>query len=88
MLEAIPADEVDLDGRALAVRYKAQPDRPDLLVVDITAHSAEGTPTYVRRAETILIAVREPMSADAMRARVEGEAERRHIGRVAWIREA
>ena len=88
MLEAIPADEVDLDGRALAVRYKAQPDRPDLLVVDITAHSAEGTPTYVRRAETILIAVREPMSADAMRARVEGEAVRRRIDRVAWIREA
>lgn len=88
MLDAIRADEVDLDGRALAVRYREQQDRPDLLVVDITAHSAEGEEDYVRRAEVVLITVREAMSADAMHARVEGECERRRIGRVAWIREA
>jgi hypothetical protein len=56
--------------------------------VSVTAHAIEGEPTQVRRSELALVVIAEPMTRDAMHARVEIEAERRGIERVAWIEEA
>lgn len=81
-------DDADLTGRALEVRYREEPGNPDLLVVSITARAVEGGPAYVRRWETVLVAAEELMSEDAMHARVEAEAARRDVRRVAWTREA
>jgi hypothetical protein len=44
MLEAISADEVERHGRALAVRYRKDRDRADLLVVSIAIHDVDGSP--------------------------------------------
>ena len=88
MLEAIRADEVELEGRALAVRYKEEPGQPGRVVVDITAHATEGGPDFIRRCELALVVVSERMSREAMRARVQAEARRRAIRRVAWVRES
>ena len=82
-----PADATDLNGRALEVRYRSDAGRSDLLVVSIAVRSVEGEPAYVRRWESILVVAEERMSEDAMHARVEAEAARREIGRVAWTRE-
>ena len=87
MLEAIPAAEVALAGEALEVRYRAAPGRPGLLTVSVLAHAVEGGPDHVRRSELTLVVMDERMSREAMRARVEAEARRRAIGRVAWIEE-
>ena len=87
MLETIRADEVQLEGRALAVRYKDEPDQPDLVVVDITAYATEGGPDFIRRGELVLIVMGQCMSKEAMRARVQAEARWRTIRRVAWIKE-
>jgi hypothetical protein len=88
MLEPIPAAEVGLDGEALEVRYRAAPGRPGLLTVTVLAHAVEGGPDHVRRSELALVVMDERMSSEAMRARVEAEARRRAIGRVAWVEEA
>jgi hypothetical protein len=87
MLKPIPAAEVDLDGKALEVRYKGNPGEPNLLTVDILAHQIDGTPADVRRSELALVALHERMTRDVMHERVEVEAERRGIERVAWIEE-
>ena len=87
MLKPIPAAEVDLDGKALEVRYKENPSEPNLLTVDILAHQIDGTPADVRRSELALVALHERMTRDAMHERVEVEAGRRGIERVAWIEE-
>jgi hypothetical protein len=87
MLKPIPAAEVDLDGKALEVRYKENPGEPNLLTVDILAHQIDGTPADVRRSELALVALHERMTRDVMHERVEVEAERRGIERVAWIEE-
>jgi hypothetical protein len=88
MLKTIPAGDVDLDGRALAVRYKDDPAHPGFLLVYITAHQTDGEPDDVRRAEIGLIATAECMSREVMHARVRAEAARREIESVAWIEEA
>ena len=41
MLKPIPAVEIDLDGKALEVRYKENPGEPNLLTVDILAHQID-----------------------------------------------
>ena len=87
MLRTIPADDVYLDGRTLAVRYRDDPARPDLLLVSVTAHRTDGEADYVRQSEVRLVAVAESMTREAMHARVAAEAARRDIGRVAWIEE-
>ena len=87
MLKTIPADDVDLNGRTLAVHYRDDPGHPGLLLVSITAHDTDGDPVYVRRAESSLVATAEPMTREAMHARVDTEARWREIERVAWIEE-
>jgi hypothetical protein len=87
MLEAIPADEVDRDGEALAVRYKADRTQPGLLAVTIALHRTEGDEAHVRRSELVLVAIAEPMTRMAMEIRVRAEAAGRGINRVAWIEE-
>src|SRR3954451_11500914 len=84
MLEAILAAEVALSGKALEVRYKETPGRPGLVIVTVLAHAVEGGPDYVRRSKLALVVADRPMSREAMRARVEAEARRLAIGRVAW----
>ena len=86
MLQAIAADEVHQDGRALEVRYKGNPGG-GLLVVGIVAHEVDGTPDLVRRSEWVLVVAAEAMTREAMRARAEAEAAKRAISRVAWIEE-
>ena len=86
-LTAIQLDEVDLDGKALEVRYKEEPGKPDRLTVTVFAHQIEGSPGYVRRSELALIVIAKSMTRDAMHERVVVEAERRGIERVAWIEE-
>jgi hypothetical protein len=88
MLETIPAEEVYLGGKALEVRYREDPGRPGLLRVSVFAREFEGGPGRVRRSEVAFVATDEAMTREAMRARVEAEAERRAIARVAWIEEA
>jgi hypothetical protein len=87
MLTAIPVDEVDLDGKALEVRFRKESDRPDRLTVTVLAHAIEGSPGYIRRSELALVVINETMSRQAMQERVEAEAGRRGICRVAWIEE-
>ena len=87
MLEAIPAAEVALAGEALEVRYRQAPGRPGLVIVTVLAHAVEGGPEHVRRSELALVVADRPMSREAMRARVEAEARRLAIGRVAWVEE-
>ena len=87
MLKPIPAAEIDLDGKALEVRYKENPGEPNLLTVDILARAIEGGPAVVRRSELALVALHERMTRDAMYERVEVEAGRRGIERVAWVEE-
>ena len=87
MLEAIPASEAVLSGKALEVRYRQAPGRPGLVIVTVLAHAVEGGPEHVRRSELALVVADRPMSREAMRALVEAEARRRTIGRVAWIEE-
>jgi hypothetical protein len=87
MLKEIAPEEIDLDGKALEVRYKEEPGEPSLLTVDILAREIEGDPAYVRRSELALVALHARMTRDAMRERVEIEAERRGIERVAWVEE-
>jgi hypothetical protein len=87
MLEAIPADQVDTDGEALAVRFRPDPYRPELLLVSIMVHRTEVDHAVIRRSELRLVAMAERMTRDAMRARVEAEAKWRAIRRVAWIEE-
>ena len=87
MLKPIPAEEVDLDGKTLEVRYKEEPGEHDLLTVDILAHEIDGGPADVRRSELALIALRERMTRDAMHKRVAVEARKRGIERVAWVEE-
>ena len=87
MLEAIPAAEVALAGEALEVRYRRVSGRPGLLIVTVLAHAVEGGPEHVRRSELALVVADQPMSREAMRARVEAEARRLAIGRVAWVEE-
>ena len=86
-LTAIQPDEADLDGKALEVRYKEEPGRPGQLTVTVLAHQIEGSPAYVRRSELALVVIGESMTKAAMHKRVEVEAERRGIKRVAWIEE-
>jgi hypothetical protein len=88
MLKPIPAAEVDLDGKALEVRYKEDPGEPELLTVDILAYEIDGDPADVRRRELALIVLHERMTRDAMHERAEVEAERRGIERVAWVEES
>ena len=80
-------DETDLKGRALEVRYRNETGRPGFVAVSIAVRSVEGGPAYIRRWESILVVAEERMSEDAMHARVDAEAARREIGRVAWTRE-
>jgi hypothetical protein len=87
MLETISIDEVDLDGSALAVRCSAIPDRPGVLLVTIMVHRTEGDAGFMQRSELALVTVREPVPREALRSRVEAEAARRGIARVAWVEE-
>ena len=87
MLKPIPAEELDLDGKALEVRYKEELSEPNLLTVDILARAIGGGPADVRRSELALVALHERMTRDAMYQRVEVEAGRRGIERVAWVEE-
>ena len=87
MLKEIAPEEIDLDGKALEVRYKKEPGEPSLLTVDILARAIEGDPAYVRRSELSFVAFHARMTRDAMRERVEIEAEKRGIERVAWVEE-
>lgn len=87
MLETIPDDEVELDDRTLAVHYKADPERPDMMRVTIMAHFVQGDLENVRSSELVLVAVGERMTKEAMHARVQAEAARRAVARVAWIEE-
>ena len=50
--------------------------------------AVEGGPDHVRRSELALVVAGERMGREAMRARVEAEARRLAIGRVAWVEEA
>ena len=88
MLEAIPAAEAALSGKALEVRYRGAPGRPGLVIVTVLAHVVEGGPEHVRRSELALVVADQPMGREAMRARVEAEVRRRAIERVAWVEEA
>ena len=88
MLEAIPAAEAVLSGKALEVRYRQVSGRPGLLIVSVLAHAVEGGPEHVRRSELALVMAEERMGREAMRARAEAEARRLAIGRVAWVEEA
>jgi hypothetical protein len=90
MLETIPAEEVYLGGKALEVRYREDPGRPGLLRVSVLAREFEGGPGpgRFRRSEVAFVATDEAMTREAMRARVEAEAARRAIARVAWVEEA
>jgi hypothetical protein len=88
MLEAITAEDIYQHGRALEVRYKANPGGGDLLVVSIAAHDLDATPDYVRPSELVLVVMAETMTREAMRERTEAEAARWGTGRVAWIEEA
>ena len=85
MLKEIPATDVDLNGKALAVRYKKDHNRSDLFLVNIYAYATDADRDYVRRSELSLITIEEKMTADAMRTRVQAEAKGRKIERVAWI---
>jgi hypothetical protein len=87
MLKPISADELELDGKTLEVRYKGEPGEPCLLTVDILAHEIEGGPADVRRSELALVALHERMTREAMHRRVELEAGRRGFERVAWVEE-
>ena len=87
MLKAITPDEVGQCGKALEVRYRADPGRPDLLVVDLAACETEGEAADVRRSEMVLLVVGGRMTREGLRARVEAEAGLRAIERVAWIEE-
>ena len=79
MLEAIPAAEAALSGKALEVRYRRASGRPGLLIVTVLAHAVEGGPDHVRRSELVLLVAGERMGREAMRARVEAETPRRMI---------
>jgi hypothetical protein len=87
MLETMPPEAVELDDRALIVRYRTDPGRPDLVRVTITAHHTQGDPENVKSSELVLVAVAERMTREAMHARVRAEAARRAAARVAWIEE-
>ena len=87
MLEAITADEIDQNGRALAVRYQPAPEQPDLLLVSVAAHETAAELSSIRTSELRLIVIDERMTKDAMLARVQAEAAWRGIERVAWIQE-
>ena len=87
MLETIPADEVDQNGRALAVWYQPAPDQPELLLVSVAAHATDAESSSIRTSELRLIVIGERMTKEAMLARVAAEAAGRGIGRVAWIEE-
>jgi hypothetical protein len=89
MLEAVPPGEVDRHGgRMLEVWYRRDRGGGDLLVVTIAAREVDGTADHVGRWEFVLIVAAEAMTREVMRERVEAEAARRAIGRVAWIEEA
>jgi len=87
MIQQIPADEVDLNGKALAVRYKQDGRRPELLRVSISAHWTDGDLLIIRSSEMRLIVGRVCMTRDALHARVVSEAEKLAIERVAWVEE-
>ena len=87
MLVTISAEEIGLDGEALAVRYRRDAGQPDLLVVSIVAHKTEGDHVLAQRSELRLLVIKERMSHEAMQVRVRIEAARRAIARMAWIEE-
>ena len=85
MFKTITPDEVDLNGKALAVTYQPDPQQSELLLVNVIAHRTEAAASLIRTSELCLIVIREPMTPDAMHARVTAEAAKRGIERVAWI---
>jgi hypothetical protein len=87
VLKTIRADEVGHCGKALEVRYRADPGEPGLVVVDLAACETEGELTGVRRSEMVLLVMGGRMTREALRERVEVEAARRAIERVCWIEE-
>jgi hypothetical protein len=87
VLKTIRADEVVHCGKALEVRYRADPGEPGLLVVDLAACETEGEVTDVRRSEMVLLVTGCRMTRESLRERVEVEAARRAIERVCWIEE-
>ena len=89
MFETIPNDEVYSAGRALEVRYRRDPGEPGLLRVSVLALEVDGGPDRsIRWSEAAFVRTDEAMTREAMRERVEAEAVRRAIGRVAWVDEA
>lgn len=86
-LEVISADEVDLDGKALAVRYREDPEQPGLVRATITAYMTLGAPDQIESSAVVLVAVEQLMSRDTLHARLYAEAASRDIGRVAWTEE-
>lgn len=87
MIETIAPTDVDLNGAALAVRYQADPTEPERLLVSLLAHRTEGEPSRIRKYELRCILNRQPMTRAELVDRVETEAKRRGIDRVAWIDE-
>ena len=86
-LRTIPPDEVARKGEALAVRFCAVANEPEMVMVQITAHRTDDDRDYVRQSEIILIVRCEKMTVSEMQARVLAEASFRAIDRVAWLKE-
>lgn len=87
MIQSIAPTDVDLNGAALAVRYQQDPNQPERLLVSLLAHRTEGEPSRIRKYELRCILNRRPMTRAELVDRVETEAKRRGIDRVAWIDE-
>jgi hypothetical protein len=87
VLKTIRADEVGHCGKALEVRYRAEPGEPEVLVVDLAACETDGELDHVRRSEMVLLVTSGRMTRESLRERVEVEAARRAIERVCWIEE-
>jgi hypothetical protein len=85
MLEIIEPADIDLDGKALAVSYRPDPQQPQLVLVDVAAHATEAEASHICKSELSLVVVHERMTKEAMHARVADEAFKRGIERVAWI---
>lgn len=87
MIQSIAPTDVDLNGAALAVRYQQDPNQPERLLVSLLAHRTEGEPSRIRKYELRCILNRQPMTRAELVDRVETEARKRGIDRVAWIEE-
>src|SRR4051795_4366463 len=79
VLKTIRADEVGHCGKALEVRYRAEPGEPEVLLVDLAACETDGEPDHVRRSEMVLLVTRGRMTRESLRERGGGGAGRRAV---------